>query len=84
MESKEVPSDILISQAATVLPISQIASKAGILDSELIPYGSVKAKVSLDVLDRLKNEEDGNYIVVTGINPTPLGEGKSTITIGLS
>jgi len=47
-------------------------------------YGNTKAKVSLSVLDRLKDVANGNYIVVTGINPTPLGEGKSTTTIGLS
>ena len=46
-------------------------------------YGSLKCKVSLEVRDRLANQEDGNYVVVTGINPTPLGEGKSTTTIGL-
>ena len=47
-------------------------------------YGNTKAKVSLSVVERLKDVASGNYVVVTGINPTPLGEGKSTTTIGLS
>lgn len=46
-------------------------------------YGKYKAKVSLDIRDRLASSKDGNYVCVTGINPTPLGEGKSTTTIGL-
>lgn len=84
MESKPVPSDIEISQAAEVIPITKIAEEAGILDEELLPYGKNKAKVSLDVRERLKDQKDGNYVVVTAINPTPLGEGKSTTTVGLS
>ena len=52
--------------------------RAGILDDELYPWGIAKAKVSLSVKDRLKDSPDGNYVVVTGINPTPLGEGKSS------
>ena len=52
------------------------------LPSEVIPYGSTKAKISLSVRDRLKDASNGNYVVVTGITPTPLGEGKSTTTIG--
>ncbi len=59
------------------------AKSAGLLDGEFLPYGDTMAKVKLSVLDRLKEEKDGNYIVVTGINPTKLGEGKSTTTIGL-
>lgn len=48
----------------------------------MIPYGASKAKISLGVRDRLKDAPNGNYVVVTGITPTPLGEGKSTTTIG--
>jgi formate--tetrahydrofolate ligase len=71
----KVPSDIDISQNAKLLPIIEIAKKAGILEEELIPYGSQKAKVSLDILKRLSGNKNGKYIVVTGINPTPKGEG---------
>ena len=78
-----VPSDIAISQSIEPVHISEIAEKAGILPEELDLYGRNKAKVSLSVRDRLANQKDGNYVVVTGINPTPLGEGKSTTTIGL-
>jgi formyltetrahydrofolate synthetase len=78
-----VPSDIEVSQSITPLPISQIAANCGILPDELDMYGSMKAKVHLSVRDRLKDVENGNYIVCTGINPTPLGEGKSTTTVGV-
>ncbi|CAI5703319.1 unnamed protein product [Peronospora effusa] len=78
-----VPSDITISDAMTPLPITEIAQAAGILPEEVIPNGSTKAKISLSVRDRLKDQPNGNYVVVTGITPTPLGEGKSTTTIGL-
>src|ERR1700753_2705049 len=79
-----VPSDIEIAQAATPLPIDQIASEAGILPDELESYGKTKAKVHLSVRDRLKDAPNGKYIVVTAITPTPLGEGKTTTTVGLS
>src|ERR1700720_2464604 len=79
-----VPSDIEIAQAATPLPIGQIASEAGILPEELDFYGKTKAKVHLSIRDRLKNSANGKYIVVTAITPTPLGEGKTTTTVGLS
>ena len=79
-----VPSDIEIAQAATPLPIDQIASEAGILPEELDLYGKTKAKVHLSIRDRLKNSPNGKYIVVTAITPTPLGEGKTTTTVGLS
>ena len=79
-----VPSDIDIAQAATPLPINQIASEAGILPEELDLYGKTKAKVHLSIRDRLKNSPSGKYIVVTAITPTPLGEGKTTTTVGLS
>ena len=79
-----VPSDIEIAQAATPLPITQIAAEAGILSDELELYGKSKAKVHLSVRDRLKNAPNGKYIVVTAITPTPLSEGKTTTTVGLS
>ena len=53
------------------------------LENEYEPYGHKKAKIQLDVLNRLKNRGNGNYVVVAGISPTPLGEGKSTTTVGL-
>ncbi|MHB8191942.1 MAG: formate--tetrahydrofolate ligase [Bellilinea sp.] len=79
-----VPSDIQIAQAATLKPISQIAEELGLLPDEIEFYGPHKAKVKLDVLDRLKDVPDGKYIDVTAITPTPLGEGKTTTTVGLS
>src|ERR1700744_790808 len=79
-----VPSDIDIAQAATPLPIDQIASEAGILPDELDLYGKTKAKVHLSIRDRLKDAPNGEYVVVTAITPTPLGEGKTTTTVGLS
>jgi formyltetrahydrofolate synthetase len=79
-----VPSDIEIAQGATPLPIGELAAKAGILPEELEFYGPYKAKVRLSVRDRLKDAPNGKYIVVTAITPTPLGEGKTTTTVGLS
>jgi len=78
------PSDIDIAQSVAPLPISQIAAEAGILAEELELYGQSKAKVDLSVLKRLKDAPQGNYVVITGINPTPLGEGKSTTAVGLA
>lgn len=79
-----VPSDIDIAQASAVLPIAQIAAEAGILPAELELYGNYKAKVNLSLRERLHDQPHGNYIVVTAITPTPLGEGKTTTTVGLS
>jgi formyltetrahydrofolate synthetase len=81
---RPVPSDIEIAQAAEPLPISQIAEEAGLLPEELDLYGQKKAKIHLSVRDRLKDVPNGKYIVVTAITPTPLGEGKTTTTVGLS
>ena len=78
-----VPSDIAISRAQEPKPISILAEEVGLLPSEVSPHGSKKAKISLAVLDRLKNQEEGKYVVVAGITPTPLGEGKSTTLVGL-
>lgn len=79
-----VPSDFEISRAQQPKRINQVAEEAGILDSELEPFGFYKAKVSLDILKRLENKVNGKYVLVTGITPTPLGEGKSTTTVGLA
>lgn len=81
---KPVPSDFEISRAQQPKRINQVAEEAGILDSELEPFGFYKAKVSLDILKRLENKVNGKYVLVTGITPTPLGEGKSTTTVGLA
>ncbi len=82
--AKSVPSDIEISRAATPKPIAEVAAAAGVLPEELEPYGSVKAKVKLEALDRLAKEANGKYIDVTAITPTPLGEGKTTTAVGLT
>jgi formyltetrahydrofolate synthetase len=79
-----VPSDIEIAQLATPLPIEELAGECGILPDELIPYGQNKAKVRLSIRERLESVPNGNYVVVTALTPTPLGEGKTTTTVGLS
>ncbi len=78
-----VPSDLEIAQAAAIRPIAAIAEQLGVTDEELIPYGRYKAKVHLDTLKRLAGRPLGKYVEVTAITPTPLGEGKTTTTIGL-
>ncbi len=79
-----VPSDIDIAQAGTLKPIVQIAEELGIQEDELELYGPYKAKVKLEILERLKDRPNGKYIDVTAITPTPLGEGKTTTTVGVS
>lgn len=81
---KPTPSDLEIAQQAPLLPIEQVAEHAGILSEELEPYGRHVAKVKPALLDRLAERPDGKYVVVTAITPTPLGEGKTTTTLGLS
>jgi formyltetrahydrofolate synthetase len=81
---RPVPSDIEIAQSVTLKPITLIAQELGLKPSELELHGTYKAKVELEVLDRLKNRPNGKYIDVTAITPTPLGEGKSTTMMGLS
>ena len=83
---RPVPSDIEIAQAADddLIKIQPFALAQGILADEIEPYGHYKAKISLDVRQRLADQPNGNYIVVTAITPTPLGEGKTTTTVGLS
>jgi formyltetrahydrofolate synthetase len=77
-------SDLEIAQAAKMKPILEIAEAVGIEEDELDLYGKWKAKVHLDILERLKDRPQGKYIDVTAITPTPLGEGKTVTTIGLS
>jgi methylenetetrahydrofolate dehydrogenase (NADP+)/methenyltetrahydrofolate cyclohydrolase/formyltetrahydrofolate synthetase len=79
-----VPRDLEIAQAAELGPILRIAREAGIRPEELALYGEWKAKVRLDILERISGRAQGKYIDVTAITPTPLGEGKTTITIGLA
>lgn len=79
-----VPSDIEIAQACKLKPILQVAEEVGLKEKELELFGPHKAKVHLEVRDRLKRRKQGKYIDVTAITPTPLGEGKTTTTVGLS
>ena len=77
-------SDIEIDQNAKMLKIKDIAKELGIDEEELIPYGHYKAKISQECIDRLESKEDGKLILVTAINPTPAGEGKTTTSVGLA
>ncbi|MGH7423860.1 MAG: formate--tetrahydrofolate ligase, partial [Candidatus Methylomirabilales bacterium] len=77
-------SDLDVARSMTPRPIRQVGQELGLRDEELIPYGRLKAKVSLAALERLSGRPKGRYVLVTGINPTPLGEGKTTTSIGLA
>ncbi|QZY54234.1 formate--tetrahydrofolate ligase [Crassaminicella profunda] len=79
----KVPSDIEIAQQSNMKPIAEIAKEWDILEDELELYGKYKAKINLDIFDRLKDQPDGKLILVTAINPTSAGEGKSTTGVGL-
>ncbi|KAF0386120.1 FTHFS-domain-containing protein [Gigaspora margarita] len=79
-----VPSDIDIATSQTPKPIKVLAEELGLVPNELELYGQYKAKVNLSVIERLKSRKNGKYVVVTGITPTPLGEGKSTTTVGIA
>ncbi|MFV8828532.1 formate--tetrahydrofolate ligase [Alkalihalobacterium sp. APHAB7] len=81
--NKKIKSDIEIAQAATLKPIQQFKEQLNILDEELELHGHYKAKISLDIMTRLADQPDGKVVLVTAINPTPAGEGKSTVTVGL-
>jgi len=81
---RPVPADIEIAQEARLKPILRVAEEAGIRPQELELYGPYKAKVKLEILERLENRPNGKYVDVTAITPTPLGEGKTTTTVGLS
>ncbi|MBY6142373.1 formate--tetrahydrofolate ligase [Leisingera daeponensis] len=76
-------SDIEIAREAQKKPIQEIGAKIGISDSDLLPYGHDKAKVSQAFIDSVQSKQDGKLILVTAINPTPAGEGKTTTTVGL-
>lgn len=82
--AEKIPSDVEISRSQKPKDIAKLAEELHILPEEVEQYGKTKAKISLTILDRLKENKDGNYVVVAGITPTPLGEGKSTTTIGLA
>ncbi|MBO5287061.1 MAG: formate--tetrahydrofolate ligase [Clostridia bacterium] len=75
--------DIEIAQGAKLKPISEIANQIGLLPEEYEPYGHYKAKITDNFLDRMSKKENGKLILVTAINPTPAGEGKTTTTVGL-
>jgi len=79
----EIKSDLEIAQEAILLPVVEIARRLGLGEDDLDLYGKYKAKIHLDVLDRLAGRPDGRYVTVTAITPTPLGEGKTTTAIGL-
>ncbi|KAL1501009.1 hypothetical protein ABEB36_006415 [Hypothenemus hampei] len=79
-----VPSDIAIARAQTPKDIALLAEEIGLLPSEVSLYGKKKAKISLSTLDRLQNNQNGKYVVVTAITATPFGEGKSTTMMGLA
>jgi len=79
----KVRSDIEIAREAKKLPIKEVAKKLGIEEEELIPFGHDKAKISDQFIKSVKNNENGKLILVTAVNPTPAGEGKTTTTVGL-
>ena len=83
MTSGAVPHDLTIARAASLRPIAEIAAELGIQDHELETYGTWKAKVRTDIIDRLPRRANAKYVDVTAITPTPLGEGKTTTTLGL-
>jgi Formyltetrahydrofolate synthetase len=76
-------SDIQIAQEAKMEPIKNVAEKLGLCEDDVEYYGKYKCKISLDVYDKVKNNNNGKLVLVTAINPTPAGEGKSTVTVGL-
>jgi len=78
----KVPTDIEIAQAATLRPIADVAAELGLADDEVEFYGRYKAKISLQAIER--RQPTGRLVLVTGINPTPAGEGKSTVTVGVA
>ena len=77
-------SDIEIAQNAKMKDISEIASMLGIDAKGIEPYGHYKAKISNETIENLKDKEDGKLVLVTAVNPTPAGEGKTTVSIGLA
>ncbi|CAN5667656.1 formate--tetrahydrofolate ligase [soil metagenome] len=79
----QFPSDLEVARGAKLAPIEEVAAKIGLGSDDLIPFGRTKAKVHLDVLKRIGSRARGKYVDVTAITPTPLGEGKTTTTVGL-
>ncbi|MBL7063689.1 MAG: formate--tetrahydrofolate ligase [Anaerolineae bacterium] len=79
-----VPSDIKIAQAAELIPVVEVARSVGLSEDDIDLHGKWKAKVHLDVLEKFKDRPNGKYIDVTAITPTPLGEGKTVTTVGVS
>jgi formate--tetrahydrofolate ligase len=77
------PSDLEIARAGKPIPLQEIAAQMGLTDDHLEPYGRSLAKISLDAIEHLKDRPNAKYVVVTAITPTPLGEGKTTTTVGL-
>ena len=75
--------DIQIAQEASMLHIKEVAAKLGIKEEELEFYGKYKAKLSDELWEDIKDNPDGKLVLVTAINPTPAGEGKTTVTVGL-
>ena len=75
-------SDIVIAQAAKMLPIAKVAEKLGLTDEDLIPYGRYKAKINHKLIH--SDRPDGKLILMTAISPTPAGEGKTTTSVGLA
>jgi formate--tetrahydrofolate ligase len=82
--NKIMDSDLHIAQRTKLLPIREISARLGLRDDEVIPYGDYKAKIRLESIARLGDSRFGRYVVVTGITPTPLGEGKTVTTVGLA
>ena len=76
-------SDIEISKNSKMLPIQEVAKKINIYEDDLELYGKYKAKLSAELIDKVKANKDGKLVLVTAINPTPAGEGKTTVSIGL-
>lgn len=83
MTTQTVPSDIKIAQAAKLLPIEAIAEQMGLSRGDIEFYGDAMAKIKLEAIEKLQSKPNAKYVVVTAITPTPLGEGKSTTTVGL-
>ena len=77
------PSDLDIAQAAELRPLTEIADNAGIPLENLEPYGVGAAKIQLEAIPKMADRTDAKYVVVSAITPTPLGEGKTTTTVGL-
>ena len=76
--------DVEIAQSTVMEPIKNVAEKIGLTEDDLELYGKYKAKISLETIKKVENNPDGKLILVTAINPTPAGEGKTTTMIGLS